>query len=272
MSKADELTEEDLKKFPIKKKLLRRIEEYRLKHNLEKKDMNILDWGCGRGNTVLLLRDEGYNAFGVDIQASFIANSKKIFFNHNYDHGAILSLIDTAGRTIFKDKYFHFIFSLVVFEHIEYLDIVAKEFKRITGDYGVSFHYFPAHKGIVERHFDMPFLHWFPKNRIRYYVIMFYLWLGVGRYGEENNKRGVYTNAEKNYQYIINRTFYRSTHTIKDIFKKSGLKAEFKTVSDEDLKTKSPFIYFLTRIRLIRKLFDFVYITFYRVELMITRF
>ena len=74
MSKHHVLTEQDFSEYTPSQRILRYIESYRRDRNLEAKEMNILDWGCGRGRTVLWLREQGYNAYGVDIDIEPIRN------------------------------------------------------------------------------------------------------------------------------------------------------------------------------------------------------
>ena len=67
LTKHDVLTEKEMSGFSMNPRIFRLIEYYRDKMKLDKSRMNILDWGCGRGQAVLWLREQGYSAFGTDI-------------------------------------------------------------------------------------------------------------------------------------------------------------------------------------------------------------
>lgn len=60
----DTLTEEDIAKFTLRETLVNNIEKFRTRYGLKKSEFKILDWGCGRGRSVLFLREKGYAAFG----------------------------------------------------------------------------------------------------------------------------------------------------------------------------------------------------------------
>jgi cyclopropane fatty-acyl-phospholipid synthase-like methyltransferase len=67
LTKHDTLTEDEMRNFSMSPRIFRHIEYFRDKMNLKSGDMNVLDWGCGRGRSVVWLRGQGYNAFGADI-------------------------------------------------------------------------------------------------------------------------------------------------------------------------------------------------------------
>ncbi|MBS1493240.1 MAG: class I SAM-dependent methyltransferase [Bacteroidetes bacterium] len=77
------------------------------------KDKNILDIGCGFGQTLKALRDKGYtNLKGIDINDESIAQCKKI----NLDVTKVEDIISYSNST---DKKYDFIIMSHVLEHIE---------------------------------------------------------------------------------------------------------------------------------------------------------
>ena len=52
MTKHDILTEDEMSQFALNNRIFRYIEYCRDKMNMEKSEMNLLDWGCGRGRAV----------------------------------------------------------------------------------------------------------------------------------------------------------------------------------------------------------------------------
>jgi hypothetical protein len=82
---------------------------------------------------VLWLRQEGYNAFGIDVDSEPISNSNSMaLYNEKGHQNSALRVLSPNGKTDFPDNYFYFSFSNQVFEHISNLERAAKEIERIT--------------------------------------------------------------------------------------------------------------------------------------------
>jgi SAM-dependent methyltransferase len=121
----------------------------------------VLDYGCGCGQVVAMLRARGMDAHGCDV-----------FF----DGGDFSSLLPEAkpyirrmdsDRIPFEDATFDVVISNQVIEHVPDLSVVAAEIARVLRPSGRSLHIFPD-KGVwVEAHTHVPFLHWLPKNTLR---------------------------------------------------------------------------------------------------------
>ena len=159
MTKHDVLTKEEMSHFTLNQRIFRQIEYFRHKMNLKKGDMNILDWGCGRGRAVTWLRSRGYNAFGTDIDSEPVNNCGDMLSTTGLDTKAIISLLENGEEKQFPDNFFHLTFSEGVFEHVKNIEQVAANLKRLTIPGGVGVHFFPAHKHFIEIHLFMPFLH-----------------------------------------------------------------------------------------------------------------
>lgn len=260
MSKNDVLTEEEYSKFKMDQRTLNFMKAYCHQHHLQQNELNVLDWGCGRGRSVLFLREQGYNAFGVDIDPKPIENGKAFFHQKGYDP-LIMNLIDQEGTTKYAEGFFHFTFSNNVFEHIRDKELVVKELRRVTKPGGVSFHTFPPHKGIVEGHLFMPFVHWLPKNRSRKYLIFACVALGKEPRWEELNGMTVKEKTEVYYQYSLNKTHYKKYSEIKQIFKKNGFQVNYK-ILDHPKLMKYKVIHKLTNNRLLRSLIEHLLLTF----------
>jgi ubiquinone/menaquinone biosynthesis C-methylase UbiE len=86
------------------------------------KPESVLDVGCGIGNLVLKLREEGIPAFGIDS-----AEALDFFWNEDYFSFA------EATKLPFKDKMFDIVVSTDFFEHIpeEDIDTVKSEMLRV---------------------------------------------------------------------------------------------------------------------------------------------
>lgn len=237
MSKHDQLTEEEMSQHVFNPETLRVIEIHRKKLNLEKKDMRLLDWGCGRGRDVACLREKGYSAFGIDPDSVPINNGKELFVSRGIDHGAVLGLLDSDNRTPFQDEYFHFIFSEQVFEHINDLEIVSSEMARITAPGGGGHHAYPAHRCFKEGHLFMPVIHWLPKNILMKYLIRIFLFLGIDPGWKELNDKNAGEKADTYYKYMCNRTYYRHWNKISKIFTEKGFAVKFITLDNPNINT-----------------------------------
>ncbi len=61
------LTEADLVSHEMNPRVLTYLERYCEQHGFDRQHVRILDWGCGRGQSVMKLCEQGYAAVGVDI-------------------------------------------------------------------------------------------------------------------------------------------------------------------------------------------------------------
>ncbi len=138
-------------------------------------DATILDFGCGKGNTVYAYRKLGYNAFGVDIdlrstqyeelmrQERLCAPDEELFRS-----------IQPGEYTIpFDADSFDYVVSSVVFEHVQDYSVALSEIKRVLKPGGKSFHSFPSRYTPVEPHVHVPLA-----TVIHNYVYL-YLWFST---------------------------------------------------------------------------------------------
>ncbi len=111
-----------------------------------KKNMKILDFGCGDGDLVQGLLDLGFDAQGVDIQDSSALDS---------DH---YKKIDTdTYRIPYDDNYFDYVFSTSVFEHVQNTEEALKEIFRVLKPGGITTHSMPSRFRVIEPHINVPF-------------------------------------------------------------------------------------------------------------------
>jgi SAM-dependent methyltransferase len=175
----------------------------------------ILDFGCGDGRSVVQLRNAGWDAWGVDIDAARIARAAD---------SARLLLIDD-GRAPFGDGSFDLVISNQVFEHVERLEPAVAEIVRLTKPGGLGLHEWPGKWRPVEPHLAMPFVHWLPKNRLRYAAI--YAWATAGIYPTSAPPKKTHRElAEIEYRYSVHQTFYRPVQAVAATLEAHGLEVE----------------------------------------------
>ncbi|MGM0532140.1 MAG: class I SAM-dependent methyltransferase [Bacteroidota bacterium] len=265
MSKHKGLTLEEYAAYSPDKKIPAYLEAYRKKNQLEKEEMNILDWGCGRGLDVLWLRDKGYNAYGVDIDSEPISNGIDLFKAKGYE-ASTLRQSSPEGKTDFPDGFFHVVISNQVFEHVSDIEAVAEETRRVTREGGTGYHIFPSSKRIIEGHLFMPFIHWLPKNKLRKYLIAICVMLNIEPHWPELDDMKLREKTDAYFEYSINHTFYRKPSFLRRKFRKHGFHVSFETINNPRL-TNHKLLGPLTKYRLSRSLINFVLLSSFHVEL-----
>ena len=266
----DLLTDEDLSNFVINPEILRYLELFREKITLEKHDINVLDWGCGRGRSVSLLRDMGYNTFGVDICAESLSNGNTYFSKKPKYPANMLRLISPKGKIDFPDNYFHFIFSYQVLEHVEHIEDLADEITRVLAPGGTCLHIYPAHKRVIEGHLFMPFIHWLPKNNIRKAFITLFVTLGIEPRWRELKDKNILGKAQAYYNFSVNETFYRSPVTNKKIFEQRGLQTDFVIINNPILR-KHGVLSRIMNVNYLKKLINWMLLNFKSVEILLVK-
>lgn len=221
LSKHKTLTKEQLDLFEPNTNIIKCIDSYCARKGLEKDNVNVLDWGCGKGLEVLWLNLNGYNVVGVDIDKEPIQNGLNLAEELGLKKDSLQIILDD-NRTTYSNHYFDIVFSNQCFEHVRDIDSVATEINRITKQGGEGYHELPAFLNPYEGHLYMPFIHWLPKNRIRYLAILFYVLIKREPFWPELNEMDLLERSMNYYNYSINKTFYRSTGTLTNIFSNKG--------------------------------------------------
>lgn len=84
--------------------------KYLTYRNRKKKDIKILEAGCGMGQIVIALRKKGFECYGLDFAKNIISILRKEFPDHHFQHGDIRQLP-------YKNSFFDGYISLGVIEH-----------------------------------------------------------------------------------------------------------------------------------------------------------
>jgi SAM-dependent methyltransferase len=137
----------------------------------------VLDYGCGAGETVTLLRSAGCDAYGCDVFFEGNDYSTKVPANLA---GEVIRRMQ--GDTIpFDDEAFDIVVNNMVMEHVPDLERVLDEIRRVLKPGGIVLSLFPDRALWIEGHCRIPFLHRFPRgSRPRVYYAAFLSALGIG--------------------------------------------------------------------------------------------
>ena len=114
-------------------------------------EMNVLDWGSGRGDYVAWLRDAGYNAFGAEIRKEAAERGRKLLRPIGHDYARVIAPISPDSETALPADFFHFVFTHYVLEHVADIDAVTREVARVTAPGGCGFHVYPGQLRPIDR-------------------------------------------------------------------------------------------------------------------------
>ncbi|WP_420429780.1 class I SAM-dependent methyltransferase [Algiphilus sp.] len=239
MSKNRPLTPDELDAFTPNEHVLTRLTSFAQACGKSPHQIQVLDWGCGRGRMVAALRRLGFSAFGVDPDEAAVSNGMQLLGRMGYP-GDVLNVIDRDAHTPFAENRFDFVFSNQVLEHVRDLPAIVSEIARLTRSGGAGLHIFPPRWHIREAHLRMPVVHWLPKNRMRRTLI--YLWsaLGIESKWQEMDGAALKARVDTYYRYSCDKTFYRSNAEIAAAFRAHGMSCEFCTADNPKLDHIAP--------------------------------
>lgn len=155
----------------------------------------ILDLGCGNGELVKAYRQNGYRAFGADLE---FGKGVDLSLQEN----GIIKLISPDYHLPFENNTFHLVVSDQVFEHVKDFPSTLREIKRVLRKGGMGLHIFPARYRLIEPHSHVPLAS----------IIQQYWWLRVWSGLGVRNKyqKGLCAReaARRNCIYLQSRTNY----------------------------------------------------------------
>src|SRR3990172_6776091 len=222
MSWGDVLTEEEYGRLRLNHEIMRYLEFAAKALGRKPGEVKVLDWGCGRGNYVCYLRDLGYDAYGVDIDANVVERGRSFIASRGYDFERIISVMAPNGTTRYPSGFFEFVFSYQVLEHVKDLEKVVTELARITAPRGTALHIYPARWHITEAHLSMPFVHWLPKNMVRKWLIAAYVFTGIEPKWKSLDGFSRVERVNAYYRFSGEATHYRSYSNVVSMFSAHG--------------------------------------------------
>jgi SAM-dependent methyltransferase len=185
--------------------------------------VRVLDYGCGQGTTVRMLRDQSYDCYGCDAFVQIGKAPRDFLLNPQWFGSVIVDMPD--GKIPFAAESFDIVVNNQVMEHVEDIELTLSELHRVLKPGGVVFSVFP-HKSVWrEGHCGVAFLHWFPKRskaRLCYATVC--RSLGFGYHKEKLGSIAAW--ARNRCQYLDEQTFYRTLPEIHRLFGKYFHKLE----------------------------------------------
>lgn len=142
-----------------------------------KRGGRVLDYGCGDGKIVELLLAKNVDAYGCDV-----------FYEGGSYRSAVRSALIDGGRVLemkgdhtpFPDNHFDTVVNNQVMEHVQNLDAVLREIHRVMKPGATLLSLFPDRGVWREGHLRVPFLHRFPKGRLRTAYALAFRSVGLG--------------------------------------------------------------------------------------------
>jgi SAM-dependent methyltransferase len=179
--------------------------------------LRVLDYGCGRGTLVQMLRQAGCDGYGCDAFVQIGKSPRDFVLDPQWFGSVIRDMPD--GRIPFAAESFDIAVTNQVIEHVEDLDLTLSELNRVLRPGGALLSVFPHKSMWREGHCGVAFVHWFPKrSRARFYYAL--LWRSLG-FGYHKGKLGSVRAWTRNRcQYLDEQTFYRTLPEIHRLFGK----------------------------------------------------
>jgi SAM-dependent methyltransferase len=264
MSKHDALTLGEFSTYRPNAEILSVVEETVKRLGLERSQLRVLDYGCGRGRLTLHLLKLGYDAFGVDIDPEVLTNAKDLYDSMDFLAEDRLRLLSQDGTVPFSDGAFHVIVSDQVLEHVADFAKASSEIARLTASGGENLHILPAKWTPVELHLFMPFVHWLPKNILRRGLIGIMVMCGIHPRWKSLASATRRQRAAEYYRYSIEKTYYRSPSAIGSGFIRCGHEVAF-AIPQRHFRRLGPLRYF-AQMTPFRQALTFLYRTFISIE------
>jgi len=214
MSKLDQISKNDSERFAPAAPIRALLERY--------PGARVLDWGCGRGDLVLWMRQRGWDASGIDIEPRYVENGRKSFAALGVDPAALAhasELEDLAADP------FDIVVSYMVLEHVTDLGATARDMRKVLRPGGVGLHLYPGRWRPVEAHVGVPFVHMF-QGRTRRRILEMFVRSGWDRRSHWGLAAASDSEiVERFSDYLEESTRYRSGREILRTFRDAGFSA-----------------------------------------------
>lgn len=233
------LSLDEISAYRVNPGLLDFLERKRAESGLRKDQFKILDFGCGRGQSVAGLRRLGWQAHGLEVHDKWIRFAEPGLRDAGVYEPGVLRLGRTAGGPGFEDGFFNVVYSSSVFEHVFDLDAAVGEITRVTAPGGWGYHWFIGRWSPVEGHLGMPLVHWLPKNPLRRWMVAAAVVAGMEPGWQTVAGMGFWQRVKFYYDFSVDQTVYRSVADYRRAFQQAGQRVALDTLNHPRLRQLS---------------------------------
>jgi SAM-dependent methyltransferase len=205
--------------------------------------IRVLDVGCGRGDTVFWLLDEGWDAWGIDVDCRYVDLGRKYLRETGRDPDR-LRTVDGEAYPHLTD-WFDVVISDQVFEHVADLDALAREVSRVSKPGALGMHIFPARWHPIEAHMRTPVVHWLPKGTSRRWMLKALLFAHIG--ASYFSDCSIAERVEIFSRYSDQETFYRPPRHIRNAMSRYGIEGDPISSSRAKVAHHAPWLPSLVR-------------------------
>lgn len=176
---------------------------FELGHDVDR-SKTFLDLGCGKGDLLHELVEQGYQAMGTDLVSYGyqVREDVKDYFT---------PINENPYSFPYEDDCFDFILSNQVAEHVQNPEEFFFELRRILKPGGISINIFPSKYRFIEPHVKVPFAGMFQS------MTYFKMWSYLGLRAKSQNRMSVDEVASFNYDLITYRTNYLSRSQLRKL-------------------------------------------------------
>ncbi len=185
--------------------------------------VRVLDFGCGRGELVVVLRNLGIEADGVDLLDDFAAIRDAVpSAPRPVELAACVHALDPSAPTLpYPDGSFDLVLSNQVFEHVADYPAAIGEIFRVLKPGGACFLVLPARWRLIEAHTFVPLA---GVLRARWYLRLWAI-LGVRNEFQRGLTRAQI--ADANERFLASQTNYLSRRQIEGLFRERFQQVSF---------------------------------------------
>lgn len=198
--------------------------------------VKVLDLGCGRGDTVAWLLENGWDAYGADVCDEYIQCGVAYVDGLGRGTGRLQAIRD--GGPPFDGEMFDVVLSNQVLEHVRDLEKFAAGVAAVTRRGGHGLHIFPAAHRLIEPHIRAPIVHWLPKGAVRRRAVR--TALRVGAAAPYFSELPLEDRAEVFSRFSEEETFYRSEREVGSSFMRHGFTCDFVTPARDKVSVRFP--------------------------------
>lgn len=151
------------------RKIIAILRDFLKNNSLNPSFFSVLELGCSRGIMTHFFAKYFKRIVAVDIDAKAI----EMAGSSNKDKNVLFQLSDALDLP-FQDESFDLVICNHVYEHVPSVQKMIREVYRVLKKEGICYFSGPNKYTLVEPHYGLPFLSWFPKSLVNYYLKLFH--------------------------------------------------------------------------------------------------